>query len=237
MDRGNAVPTRKVGILLGIGIFLLPIIFAWFTLRAGHSTRSRVISFVWMAVVLVFYAVGAGSDPAGTGTTNATAKTDADVAAISAPDTKAAGTPSAPRTKWRYSESHDEMRDDTSKFATIRSENELDFEFPYNGGSGAEITVRRNKRDGLDVYIRIDKGQFLCNSFSGTSIAAKFDDGPIQQFTCTDSSSGESEYAFIPNAQRFLTALKGSERVMIEAEFYQYGRGQYTFDTAGLEFD
>lgn len=44
---------RKVGILLGIGIFLLPIAFAWLTLRKGHSTLSRVVSFVWMAVTLI----------------------------------------------------------------------------------------------------------------------------------------------------------------------------------------
>lgn len=235
MDAGNTVPTRKVGLLLGIGIFFLPIIFAWFTLRAGHSTRSRVISFIWLVITLGGYgAAGSGSS---TADETAATGTNAVASATTSGDTKADEAPAAPRSKWRYNESHDEMRDDTSKFATVRSENELDFEFPYNGGSGAEITVRRNKRDGLDVYIKVDKGQFLCNSFSGTHIAAKFDDGPIQQFTCTDSSSGESEYAFIPNAQRFLTALKGSKRVMLEAEFYQYGRGQYTFDTAGLEFE
>ena len=44
---------RKVSILLGIGIFLFPLIFAWFTLRAGHTTLSRVVSFVWLALSLI----------------------------------------------------------------------------------------------------------------------------------------------------------------------------------------
>lgn len=43
---------RSVGFLLGLGIFLLPLIFAWFTLRQGHTTRARVISFVWLILVL-----------------------------------------------------------------------------------------------------------------------------------------------------------------------------------------
>lgn len=43
---------RPVGFLLGLGIFLLPLIFAWFTLRQGHTTRARVISFVWLILVL-----------------------------------------------------------------------------------------------------------------------------------------------------------------------------------------
>jgi len=39
---------RKVGILLGLGIFLFPIIFVWFTLRKGHSKKARVLSFGWL---------------------------------------------------------------------------------------------------------------------------------------------------------------------------------------------
>ena len=231
MKTGTAAPTRKVGILLGIGIFLLPVIFAWFTLRKGHSTLSRVLSFIWLVITLIAYSSGAGTAP----TNNATGANA--VAESSKSGDEKEAEPAAPRTKWDYNESRDEMRDDVSKFATLRSENELDFEFPYNGGSGAVIGLRRNKTDGLDAYIKVDKGQFLCNGFSGTSISVKFDDGPVQQFSCTDSSSGETEYAFITNSQRFLTALKGSERVMIEAEFFQYGRGQYTFESAGLVFE
>ena len=46
--------TRKVSFLLGLGIFLFPLIFAWFTLRAGHSTLSRVVSFIWLALSIIF---------------------------------------------------------------------------------------------------------------------------------------------------------------------------------------
>jgi hypothetical protein len=41
---------RKLGVGLIIGIVLLPIVFAWFTLRKGHSTLSRVLSFGWLLV-------------------------------------------------------------------------------------------------------------------------------------------------------------------------------------------
>ncbi|WP_407074381.1 DUF4236 domain-containing protein [Psychrobacter sp. CAL346-MNA-CIBAN-0220] len=46
-------PTQKqVSIMLGIGIFLLPIIFSWFTLRQGYSTVNRAISMVWMIIFI-----------------------------------------------------------------------------------------------------------------------------------------------------------------------------------------
>ncbi len=44
---------RRVSLLLGIGIFLMPYIFSWFTLRQGYSSKSRWISFIWMIIVLV----------------------------------------------------------------------------------------------------------------------------------------------------------------------------------------
>ena len=39
--------------MLGIGIFLVPIIFAWLTLRQGYSTVSRGINMVgWLYILL-----------------------------------------------------------------------------------------------------------------------------------------------------------------------------------------
>ncbi len=49
---------RKVSVLLGIGIFLFPVIFVWFTLRKGYSTKARVIGFSWLilGILAFFYA-------------------------------------------------------------------------------------------------------------------------------------------------------------------------------------
>lgn len=44
---------RSVSLPLALGIFLLPIIFAWFTLRQGHSTISRVVSFIWLILFIL----------------------------------------------------------------------------------------------------------------------------------------------------------------------------------------
>ncbi len=45
--------SREVSTLLGLGIFFLPYIFSWFTLRQGHTTLSRVISFGWMILLIL----------------------------------------------------------------------------------------------------------------------------------------------------------------------------------------
>lgn len=54
---------RKVGLPLAIGIFLLPIVFAWFLVRKGHSVASRIIGFVWLALVLLVWIGSANAPP------------------------------------------------------------------------------------------------------------------------------------------------------------------------------
>lgn len=47
------INVRKVSLLLGIGIFFMPYIFSWFTLREGHSTFSRIVSFAWLIFLII----------------------------------------------------------------------------------------------------------------------------------------------------------------------------------------
>lgn len=62
---------RSVGILLGIGIFLMPLIFAWFTLRKGHKKKAKIISFSWLVLSLLI--IGARDDENASGTASRTA--------------------------------------------------------------------------------------------------------------------------------------------------------------------
>lgn len=57
---------RKVGILLGLGIFFIPFIFSWFTLRKGHSTLSKVLAFVWLGVVFLSVVASRGGEKTST---------------------------------------------------------------------------------------------------------------------------------------------------------------------------
>lgn len=56
---------RPVGILLGIGIFFIPLIFSWFTLRKGHTTKAKAISFSWLILSLILLGSQDGSNSGG----------------------------------------------------------------------------------------------------------------------------------------------------------------------------
>jgi hypothetical protein len=52
---------RAVSGPLTLGILFFPLIFAWATLRSGHSAKARVFSFAWMTAGLVAAAIASGA--------------------------------------------------------------------------------------------------------------------------------------------------------------------------------
>src|SRR6185312_9604777 len=140
--------------------------------------------------------------------------------------------PAHPAGKWRYHSTADKMRGTVARFAELDSKNSLRFGFPYRGGR-ATLTLRDRAQDGLNVLLSV-QGQFLCSSFSDSSVAVKFDNGPVEDYDCSEPDSGTTGLIFIENADKFVTRLRSARTVIIEANFFQEGPKQMEFDTAGL---
>ena len=135
---------------------------------------------------------------------------------------------------WHYHVTPDEMRGTTIKSAFLAADNELQFDFPYAGGSTVTIMLRDTAGHD-DVALVLDKGQFVCNPFGGT-VPAKFDDGPIEKFACNSTSDGSSTVMFLHPPSRFISRLRSSRRLIIEPEFFQAGTLQVTFNITGLKW-
>ncbi len=195
-------------------------------LKRAHFAIVAVVAFVLVGVTAPDVKQSAGETKSASSAPSATQPGNA---------TAAAAKVEAAPVKWAYSEDKDEMRGDTTRYAVLDSDNQIDLEFPYGEVRG-HVTVRHRKQDGLNVMFSVDKGQILCNNFTDTHISAKFDDKPIQRFACTGTSDGSSETAFITDEARFLKQLRTATRTIVEAEFYQQGRQQFTFETRGLEW-
>lgn len=48
INKSNVESPREVSLLLGLGILFMPLVFAWFTLRKGYSTKAKVVTFLWL---------------------------------------------------------------------------------------------------------------------------------------------------------------------------------------------
>jgi hypothetical protein len=139
--------------------------------------------------------------------------------------------------KWSYSTEPDQMTGGTTRAATIRSENTVNFDFPYQGPQSGRLTLRRHPQYGREVFLRIEQGQFLCRSYEDCTVRVRFDDGPLERWAGLGPSDGTSTVIFIRNYDRFVQRLRQSETVRIQAEVYQEGAPFFEFQVGGFDFE
>jgi hypothetical protein len=150
-----------------------------------------------------------------------------------APDASEVDT-SAPVQYWEYQENTDEMDGSVIKFASCKSINSVEFDFPYGGGSYLQLLVRKMKGRN-EVILKISKGQFI-GSYSETC-KIKFDDGPVKEYSFNDAADGSSDYIFLESAASIIKQLKQAKHVKIQPTFYQAGKEVFDFDVSGLKWN
>jgi hypothetical protein len=211
--------------------------------KPGRTAFSTLLGCVGVIVILaIIGSVGSslktGAAPASTPseTTEGSAMVDATKQAPPMPSgvVSTDSIPEASSSNWTYGKSADEMRGTHTHSASLVSDNELAFDFPYNGGSSGTLSLRSGDRSGLNVILRMEKGQFLCNEYGHPTVSVKFDNGPVRKFGCSESNDNAAGVLFIDSESRFLAALKHSKKMTIEADFFQEGSRQLKFTTSGL---
>ncbi|HEX7693187.1 MAG TPA: hypothetical protein VF409_01785 [Sphingomonas sp.] len=146
----------------------------------------------------------------------------------------AAAPATASETSWTYQTTKDAVRNTTDSYASIVSDNKVEFDFPYNGGSTLQMTVRHDHR-GDNVYFVISKGQFVCGI--DTCSGEMNIDGTPRHLTLTGASDGSSDTLFASGESGIIKALKSAKKIIVELPFYQSGNQQFTFTTAkGLDW-
>lgn len=150
-------------------------------------------------------------------------------------DTLEVGAPTS-SSNWEYDESVDEMRGETSYFATNRSLNSIELEFPYGDGIYLNILLRKDAENNKDILFIANKGQLFC-TYRDCHINVKFDDGSIQKLEASEAAAGSSEVLFLANdISGFANKLKSAEQVIVEVNFFNHGNEQFKFDVSGLDW-
>jgi hypothetical protein len=138
-------------------------------------------------------------------------------------------------TKWQFQEDVDKMTSKTVKYASIEANEELEFKFPYDGGSVASLTIRK-KDGGNDIYLSVSKGQFN-GTYDGGQIRIKFDDEQPKKFSFVAPSDGSADMIFINSEKTIIAKLKNTKKIIIETEFFNEGNRQMEFDVAGFKWE
>jgi hypothetical protein len=137
--------------------------------------------------------------------------------------------------KWLYSDEIDKMTNKHTITASVKSNNTLNFDFPYSGGSESHLWVRRWKGD-LDIFVTVRPSQIVFK-YDTKYVNIKIDDLPSKRFSINEASDYSSDIFFISNASSFLKKLKDSKKVLIEVTFHEQGIHVLEFDTEKLKFD
>jgi hypothetical protein len=134
---------------------------------------------------------------------------------------------------WKVNHPTDEMTDKAFVVASVTSINEVDFDFPYDGGSLLTMYVRE-KDNNTDVFFRISKGQFVCNEYSGTDvITIRFDDEAPQKFKASESSTNDSSILFVArssDAKKIIQKCKTAKTMKVQLNFYSEGARIFNFE-------
>src|SRR5260370_41856918 len=138
--------------LLGLISLIVPLKFL------GISTRRRgalvmVASFGLVAIYGLIFDSSNNASRSSTSTANVSPAT-ATASPASATPSKSNEVP-AIESKWRDSGQKDKMRNRTTQYATLNSDKELSFYFPYNRGSTGELTLLVSPKYGKDVHLQM----------------------------------------------------------------------------------
>lgn len=137
--------------------------------------------------------------------------------------------------KWTYRTEADAMTGRESRYATITSENTVNFDFPYSGPQHGRLSLRNHPSYGKDVILQIEQGQLLCRSYEDCQIRIRFDDGSPERWNARGPSDNSSTVLFIRNYDRFLQRLRNSDVVRIQPEVYQEGSPIFEFRVGGYD--
>lgn len=131
---------------------------------------------------------------------------------------------------WNFRTKIDEMTDSKNIWASIRSDNYINQDFPYEGNTYASITVRYMKKYGYDVLIEIDRGQIVGSEFTGDNyVTVRFDSTAAKKYYFNDAADGSSETVFLKNAKDFIEKSKKAKAIKVEIPVYEAGRPIFSF--------
>lgn len=138
-------------------------------------------------------------------------------------------------TLWKYETHLDDMSGGKVRYAAVRSSNEFEFKFPYQGAQRASLVVRQHPRWGLNVYVNIERGQFLPCFTDDCTAVMRFDDGPSEQVGMDAPTDMDATIRFLRSPENVLNRLRKSRTVRIEVPFFNEGNRILTFEVDGLD--
>lgn len=205
--------------------------------NSGCGTLIGAAVLIVVALALIGQC-SSNTSPTPSNSATQTSPSNAAAAAVTQPQASSPSAPAAapqPGLKWDYRQDKDPMGKGTAYFASVLSNNTVNFGFPYSGPQHATLTLRTHPRYGQNVILSIERGQFLCPSYDGCTVLVRFDDGKAIRYSGAGADDNSTETVFIRGYSGFVAHLEKSKRVRISANVNQEGAPVFEFDVSGFD--
>jgi uncharacterized protein YxeA len=135
-------------------------------------------------------------------------------------------------TAWVYSSDTNQMNNEVTLYAENSSPTELDFDFPYEGGSTYKLTIREtNGKD--EVMLSLNNSPALAPE---NKITLKFDDKQPFSVSFNESADGGTDVVFLNSSQKIINEIKQSKKLKMELTIFENGNHIIEFNIADLKW-
>lgn len=208
--------------------------------RKSNSGRGTLVGAAVLIVVALVLIGQCSSNTSPTTSSSATQTSTSHTPAtvVAQPQARSSPAPTTapqPGSQWNYRQDKDPMGKGTAYFASVLSNNTVNFGFPYSGLQHATLTIRTHPRYGKDVILGIERGQFLCPSYDGCTVLVRFDESKAIGYSAAGADDNSTETIFIRGYSGFVAHLEKSKLVRISANVYQEGAPVFEFNVSGFD--
>ncbi len=138
-------------------------------------------------------------------------------------------------TNWYYNHSDYEMSNGRVHQAITESSNTVNFRFPYGGAQHGTLSLRTHPKYGKDVFLSIERGQFLVRSHEDSKALVRFDDGEPITYKVVGAEDHSTTMVFFKDYQEFVVRLQKAKRVRISVPVYQQGNPFFEFEVSDFD--
>jgi hypothetical protein len=139
--------------------------------------------------------------------------------------------------QWLYFQKKIGVDEVTNKYATVKSRNSLNLDFPYNGINWGILQIQSTAK-AFSIGIGVERGQLVCNP--SCLVKIKFDNKPSRTIKMAfNTDLGKTNFIYVSyrsELRKLTTELSTAKKLALEMPIYGAINKVVEFDVSGLDF-
>jgi len=140
------------------------------------------------------------------------------------------------RDRWKYYKFQDPGSGKYYSQAIVKSENEVNLDFPYDGYQRAYFEFRNHPRFGKDLIFGLQRGQILCDEYRNKYVSIRFDNSTVERYRCLEASDGSSRQIALVGFDAIASRISVVKNIFVSVFIFQEGERTFEFRVNGFDY-